>query len=206
MLSSNIPQSFLQFISKWEGGYSDTPGDKGGITNRGWSKDTFEYLLPLGIKAKFIDPSYYFKDFNPMPNQLFTQLHNYYWWLNQLNYIKDKKLACLIYEYILGAPSTYLHVLKVFNKYFKTSFKMPNKLDFMKLNELNNADQNKLYQDLLTERLTFLNDIVKNDPTQSKFLVGWINRLKDFANNLHIESGAISILPIALLLLYITTK
>jgi len=206
VFSSNIPTSFINFISKWEGGYANVPGDKGLETNRGWSKGTFEYLLPMGIKAGYIDPVYYFKDFNPMPNQLFIQLHNYYWWFNQLNYIKDKKLACLIYEYILGSPATYSHVLKVFNKYFKTTYKTPNKVDFIKLNELSQSNITKLYQDLLINRFLFLNNIVKNDKTQSKFLQGWLNRWNDFKDNLNLTNTAITLIPIGLVFLYLIRK
>jgi hypothetical protein len=162
-------------------------------------------LLPIGIKAGYIDPKYTINDFNPMPNPLFTQLHNFYWWLNHLNYINNKKIACLIYEYILGAQSTYLHVLKVFNKYFKTYFKTPNKLDFMSLNSLTTTAQANLYKDLLSNRYQFLNDIVKADSSQSKFLKGWIKRYNEFTK-LVINSPATVLIPIALLLIYLKTK
>ncbi|MDM1514615.1 putative peptidoglycan-binding domain-containing protein, partial [Myroides odoratimimus] len=48
------------------------------------------------------------------------------------------------------------------------------------ISALNATDQRKFFNDVYKAREKFLHDIVKNNPTQQRFLKGWLNRLKDF--------------------------
>ena len=44
----------------------------------------------------------------------------------------------------------------------------------------NYPNQRMLFGKILTERLSFVNKIVKNNPSQKKFLNGWKNRIVAF--------------------------
>ena len=54
------------------------------------------------------------------------------------------------------------------------------KVGAITLSHLNQANQKELFTSLFNARVKFLNDIVKNNPSQSKFIKGWLNRLNDF--------------------------
>lgn len=45
---------------------------------------------------------------------------------------------------------------------------------------LNNSPQSKIFEDIYNARIYFLDGIVKNNPSQKRFIVGWKNRLADF--------------------------
>lgn len=44
---------------------------------------------------------------------------------------------------------------------------------------INSADQRTLFADIHAARLKFVENIVRRDPTQARFLKGWKNRIND---------------------------
>ncbi|MDW5290833.1 putative peptidoglycan-binding domain-containing protein [Formosa sp. PL04] len=48
------------------------------------------------------------------------------------------------------------------------------------LNAINSANQMDLYNNLKQTRIDFYNGIVQRNPSQSKFLNGWLNRINKF--------------------------
>jgi len=48
------------------------------------------------------------------------------------------------------------------------------------LYEVNTLDKDKFLGQIYEARVTFIQNIIKNDPTQKKFEKGWMNRLNDF--------------------------
>ena len=45
MSTKNVFNKALQFVLKWEGGYSNNPNDKGGATNKGITQSTYNTWL-----------------------------------------------------------------------------------------------------------------------------------------------------------------
>lgn len=48
------------------------------------------------------------------------------------------------------------------------------------ISKINGADQGKLFTDLKVKRINYYNAIVANNPSQKKFLIGWLNRTNSF--------------------------
>lgn len=45
---------------------------------------------------------------------------------------------------------------------------------------VNSVNQKKFFNEVYKAREKFLHDIVKNNPSQKRFIKGWLNRLNDF--------------------------
>jgi hypothetical protein len=45
---------------------------------------------------------------------------------------------------------------------------------------VNSANQKELFEKIFNVRKKFFIDIVRNNPSQKRFIKGWLNRLNDF--------------------------
>jgi lysozyme family protein len=45
---------------------------------------------------------------------------------------------------------------------------------------LNSANQQEIHGKIADARATFIDDLIRHDPTQERFRRGWMNRLRDF--------------------------
>ena len=160
------------YILKWEGGFVDHKADKGGATNMGvtigtWRQNGYDKdgdgdidVIDLKLLTK-----------QDVINRI---LKPHYWDRWKADQIISQPIANILVDWVWGSgkwgiiiPQRLLGV---------ESDGVVGQQTIMAVNKQSPAD---LFARINTARLTFLNDIVKNNPSQRVFLKGWINRLND---------------------------
>ena len=160
------------YILKWEGGFVDHKADKGGATNMGvtiatWRQNGYDKdgdgdidVIDLKLLTK-----------QDVINRI---LKPHYWDRWKADQIVSQPIANILVDWVWGSgkwgiiiPQRLLGV---------EADGVAGQQTITAVNKQSPAD---LFARIKTARLTFLNDIVKNNPSQRVFLKGWINRLND---------------------------
>ena len=161
-------------ILKWEGGFVDDPIDKGGPTNMGVTIDTWKQI---GYDVDGDGDI----DIDDLIHLNKTQvvvdvLKPHYWNKWRGDDIKNQSIANLVVDWTWGSgvwgikyPQRVLGV---------KDDGIVGKITLAAIN--NYPDQKELFDLLWNRRKKHFEDIVKKDPTQQRFLNGWLNRLNDF--------------------------
>lgn len=158
-------------ILKWEGGYVNNPNDHGGPTNMGitlatWQKQGYDKNHDGHIDAQ---------DIKLLSKDDFIVILRNYWNVWKADQIGNQSVADILVDWVWGSgrwgvtiPQQILGVAADGNVGPKT------------LAALNSQNQQDLFNKIHAKRVEFLNNIVKNNPSQSVFLKGWLNRLSSF--------------------------
>lgn len=160
----------LPFILKWEGGFVNDPLDKGGATNKGvtiatWKRCGYDKDGDGDI------------DVNDL--KLLTEadvlnrvLKPHYWDRWQADRINSQAVANILVDWVWGSG---VHGIKLPQRLL--GLKDDGIVGPLTLAAVNNADPRKLFEDIKKEREAFLYRIVERDPSQKRFIKGWLNRL-----------------------------
>ncbi len=159
-------------ISKWEGGFVNDSTDRGGATNMGITLETWKSVGYDKDGDGDIDA----KDVRLLTATDFHPVLKRYWNRWQATNIVNQSVANILVDWVWGSG--------------KWGIIIPQRLMGLTadgivgtktLNRVNNSDQKELFEKIFAARKKFLQNIVKNDPSQKKFIKGWINRLNDFS-------------------------
>jgi len=158
-------------IAKWEGGYVNDPTDKGGATNMGVTIATWR---AVGYD-KDGDGDIGVKDIKLLNKNDFKAVLRQYWNKWNADKINNQSIANILVDWVWGSgkwgiviPQRVLGVVADGAVGDKT------------ICAVNAQDQKMFFDKIYAARIKFLDDIVKNNPSQKKFIKGWKNRLKDF--------------------------
>lgn len=153
------------FILKWEGGFVDDPLDRGGATNKGITIGTFR--------------NFYGKDATVEQLKHITDeqwLHIFksgYWDKWKADDIENQSIADIVVDWAWASGTV-------------TSIKQVQKILGVAadgivgndtLTAINTADQRILFDKIHSKRIEFVENIVKRNPSQARFLKGWKNRI-----------------------------
>jgi len=165
-IDSLIPIEF-----KVEGGKVNDHSDHGGATNMGvtlatWKSQGYDKDGDGDIDAA---------DLNLITHADVVNILRQYWNRWQADKINNQSIANLLVDWVWNSgawgikkPQKALGLLDDGSVGPKTLF------------AINNGDQAEIFNILWTTRKKFFEDICKNDPSQLKFLKGWLNRLNSF--------------------------
>lgn len=163
----------IPHILKWEGGdkFTNDPLDRGGATKYGITLNTLisnNYDINHDGKVNVDDVKILqLDDFKHI-------LKVNYWDRWQADKINNQSLANLLVDWLWGSGVN--------------GIKIPQRLlgvpadgvvGAKTINALNGANQRDIYNKVWQARKEFYEKIVKNNPSQSKWLKGWLNRLND---------------------------
>lgn len=153
------------FILKWEGGFVDDPLDRGGATNKGITIGTFRNFYGGDATVEQLK--------NITDEQWLHIFKSGYWDKWKADDIENQSIADIVVDWAWASGTV-------------TSIKQVQKIlgvavDGIAGNDtltaINTADQRSLFVKIHSRRIEFVENIVKRDPSQARFLKGWKNRI-----------------------------
>lgn len=170
---------FVPFILRWEGGYVNDPIDRGGETNKGITRATFNALADtvLGIEPT----DWAFKNMTEAQAELFIK---HYWdKATYNNSVHDQAIAEAITSWNWGSGRYGLMTFqRLLNDEFGEDLAVDGIIGAKTVNAANQIHPPTLLSRMIARRERFFRDLAKMDPSQERFLKGWLNRLQDFAD------------------------
>lgn len=168
--------AYRKYILPNEGGYANVTADKGGETYAGIARnfhpnwqgwvyiDAQKKRAPIPHNQKFPDIQYLVDDF-------YLQ-----WWnRNRFGEFKSQELADFMFDFNVHSSTTAIKILQRLVGVTADGVIGP-----ATIAAVNKADQVKLYAQLKEEREKLFHSLVQKDPSQQKFLTGWLARLSKF--------------------------
>lgn len=160
----------LPFILKWEGGFVNDPLDKGGATNKGVTITTWK-------RCGYDKDGDGDIDVNDL--KLLTEadvlnrvLKPHYWDRWQADRINSQAVANILVDWVWGSGASGIKIPQRL-----LGLKQDGIVGSVTLTTVNKTDPLVLFNSIKAERKAFLLRIVERDPSQKRFIKGWLNRL-----------------------------
>ncbi len=152
-------QIALDFVFKAEGGFSNDKNDGGGLTNMGVTQKAYDaYRQRKNLPKQSV---------NKITKDEATKLYYEDYWLASGSEKLDLAFSIVYFDtVVLCGPSTANLLLKQTDQYLSSL-----NLEFVTTSLIVNTYLNK--------RADFHRAVVEKNPTQSKFLKGWLNRVEN---------------------------
>jgi lysozyme family protein len=168
----------VPFLLKWEGGKANDKDDKGGLTYKGVTWDTYNNLCSLVYKQK---PT--MEHFHSLSDDEVSLMVAWFW--NQAtggNQINSQRIAEAMTTWRWGSGATGLKWFQeMLNKEYNAGLVTDGIIGKKSIAFINSLDEISLFRMALKYRRNRFYLICEQDPTQRKFLQGWLNRLQAFA-------------------------
>jgi lysozyme family protein len=180
---SNMTDKFLRslrFVLKWEGGLSNDPDDRGGLTNRGITQATYDRYrrakgLPLQSVAKMTEP------------EMREIYYRFYWQpVKADEFAYSLALALFDTAVNMGVGTAIKLLQRAINDLLPKErwVTVDGKIGEQTLRAAKSLDPKRLALQLSNRREERYYAIVRANPTQQKFLRGWLNRLNDLRRSI----------------------
>lgn len=165
-------QKLAAFILRWEGGFVNDPLDRGGATHMGVNLSTWQQV---GYD-KNLDGTIDIDDLRALtPEEVIGWvLKPHYWDRWQADQIRNQSLANILVDWVWASG---IHGIKIPQRILGVT---PDGIVGTKtLTALNQASPQPLFEQIHQARLDFVDQIVRRNPSQARFLQGWKNRIND---------------------------
>jgi lysozyme family protein len=168
----------VKSVLNTEGGFINDPKDPGGATNKGISWDTWQSSAQsiLGL-----DPTLQNLQ-NLTENQAMEIYKTLYWDKVKADQINDGDLRYLIFDFNVNAGANAVKVLQRTLNQLGSNVSVDGGIGPETLTAINSTNKIDLYNAYKINRQAYYNNIVANNPSQSKWINGWTNRVNNFIN------------------------
>lgn len=163
-------KKFLPYL-QIEGKYSNDKSDSGGPTMRGITWATFvQYCNQKG----FPEPS--ISDLKNISDETWEDVVKTMFWNKwQADNIINQSIANILVDWFFNSGYWGIKIPQRILSQTTDGI-----VGYKTLYAVNTANQKGLFQDIKQSREQFYWNIVKNKPSQNKFIKGWLNRLNQF--------------------------
>ena len=158
-------------ITKWEGGYVNDPKDKGGSTNMGVTIGTWKKVGYDKDHDGDIDET----DIKLLSKDDFKYVLRQFWDRWKADEIKSQKVANILVDWVWGSGVWGIRIPQRI-----LGLKEDGVVGPITIAKVNSSNEQELMNKIFAAREEFLDNIVKHNISQSKFIKGWKNRLNDF--------------------------
>lgn len=165
-------EKIIPFILKWEGGFVNDPLDKGGATNMGVTIGTWR---KVGYD-KNGDGNIDVDDLRMITERdlIDRVLRPHYWSRWQADKINNQSVANILVDWVWASGA---NGVKIPQKILGVT--VDGIVGPQTLAALNSRNQEDLFYQIRQARINFVDDIVRRDPSQRRFINGWKNRIND---------------------------
>lgn len=156
----------VPFLLKFEGGIVDDPLDSGGFTNKGVTLKTYRTIYGQE-KTK--------QDLINITDEEWGYIFKiYYWDKMKADFIKSQSVANMIVDWAFNAG------VGTVSKKIQSivGAKIDGCIGNQTIALINLCDAEELFEQIKEARKKFYKSIVERNPTQKKFLKGWLNRVE----------------------------
>ena len=165
----------VEIVLRHEGGFSDSNADRGGVTNFGISLKFLERMPDGDLNSdELIDK----QDIKQLNRE--QAMHFYwreFWHKHGYSKLQNCKIAAKILDLAVNMGSFRAHrLLQQALRAVGQGVTIDGALGPLTIENSNSADQNALLAALRSESAGFYRLIASRDPSQSKFLNGWLKR------------------------------
>lgn len=170
----------IDMILKHEGGFVNDPDDRGGFTYRGITRKNF----PKWEGWEIVDANLPLKNGEILEDETLEEYVRQFYYDNFYKPLKIDDISnLLISGHLLchgvnaGIKNSVKILQKAINKICKVSIAIDGIIGNITLSYANGDKQNDIVQELIKKRKEYYNNLAKRNPSQQKFLKGWINRV-----------------------------
>jgi len=170
---TKYPELFLKAVKHVlaaEGGYVNDPNDAGGETNYGISKRQYPHL---NIKKLTIEDA--------------IQIYYHDYWLQGCHKLADA-YACFLFDSLVNhRPKTAIKFLQMSFKVSADGILGPISISVINRLKDNHEHTKSMIALCLAYRADFYHDLAVENPTQERFMMGWLRRLFILQQFINIE-------------------
>lgn len=158
------------FILSYEGGFVNDPLDRGGATNMGVTISTWKRVGYDKDGDGDIDVD----DLRRLTREDVVErvLRPHYWNRWQANLIVSQSIANTLVDWVWASGINGIKIPQRLLGVTADGIVGPKTLQ-----ALNSRDSRKFFEQIQSERRAFVENIVKRDPSQRRFLGGWLRRI-----------------------------
>lgn len=175
----------IDMILQHEGGFVNDPEDRGGFTYRGITRKNF----PDWKGWQIVDANLPLKNGQIIKNQDIEQYVREFYYDNFYRPMKiDEIDNILISGHLLchgvnaGIKNSVKILQKSINEICNENISVDGIIGKITLSYANSNKQEKIANEMIVKRKEYYTNLAKRNPSQQKFLKGWINRVNNTTN------------------------
>lgn len=160
----------------FEGGFVDDPADPGGATNKGITLTTFGLCAQslLGVEPSLDN----LKALTDAQAGIIYKAR--YWDPIRAGQYPSQNLANIVFDFYVNAGTNATKTLQSVLNGLGAALTVDGSIGPASLQALANADADEVYRQYKTARIDYYQNLVARQPSLSRFLKGWLNRVNSF--------------------------